>query len=236
MSLANHCSLPVTEYYFCFRKMNIEGFDNPGIFHQSIKTLDEVESKLNEIVKYNCKLFLLQFIQNNVYIYRDQLQNQFYKGEKFINISAEHLELFDQFHGTETLHNIKKKPHLFVPLMEEAASDAIFQLTQERPDNFQICLSPGNVFPTLSLRDINSSNVGSLVTVRGLVVSADAPSAKAKIIAMKCSTCGTVKHNVQIPDNGYFLPRRCLTSSKCRDDPYVILHDKVAIHNVSHLF
>ncbi|EFE34008.1 uncharacterized protein ARB_06958 [Trichophyton benhamiae CBS 112371] len=84
----------------------------------------------------------------------------------------------------------------------------------------------------ISIRDLNASNVSSLVRIPGIVIGASTISSKATVVHIQCRHC-------QEPDNiiveggfsGLTLPRTCKrmrqpNEDKCPIDPYFIVHEK----------
>ena len=119
--------------------------------------------------------------------------------------------------------------------MEKAIKEVCFELTvnfiklDEVPD-FQFLLK--NYANPRSLRDLTSSNIGQLVVIHGIIVSASKPQIKASQLVVQCRSCGNVK-TVFLGSNSTksTMPRVCdntqaSNKEKCPIDSYVVIPEK----------
>ncbi len=117
--------------------------------------------------------------------------------------------------------------------MREFAGVGVAQVSQQ----VQILLkSSGNAFP---IRSLNSTHVGRLVIVAGIVISASRVNAKATHLAVVCKNpeCRYSKEPLEIPCSSGFgganIPKRCIEEERradktfrCGPNPYLIVGDK----------
>lgn len=83
-----------------------------------------------------------------------------------------------------------------------------------------------------NLRDLNSNDVGRLISISGIIVSCTSPSIKGKTLALQCKSCGFIK-TINVPSGmgGVVLPRVCdsnlnknvNSNEKCPIDSYSIM-------------
>ena len=119
--------------------------------------------------------------------------------------------------------------------MEKAIKEVCFELTvnykkiDEVPD-FQFLLK--NYANPRSLRDLSSLNIGQLVVIHGIIVSASKPLIKASQLVVQCRACGNVK-TVHLDSNkpGSTMPRVCENTQvqnkeKCPLDSYLVVPEK----------
>ena len=85
------------------------------------------------------------------------------------------------------------------------------------------------------LRQLSAQQIGHLVKIPGIVISASRVSAKATSISITCRNCGNTKRMIVKPGlAGAALPRRCDSNEQndvpqaqpCPSNPYVIVADK----------
>lgn len=83
-----------------------------------------------------------------------------------------------------------------------------------------------------NLRDLNSNDVGRLITIAGIIVSCTSPSIKGKSLTLQCKSCGFMKVIPVVSGfGGVSIPRMCDNSAmknvdakeKCPIDSYTIL-------------
>lgn len=190
-----------------------------------------------DALKIKFKSFLKEFyVDNYVYIYRDQLKDHFNLEQFWINVSLEDLDSFDEVLSDK----LKKNPTKLMELFELAATEVCDEITKPRKDdmeivpNFQVMIT--SVGSPTSLRDLRSDLVSKLVTVSGIVVNASQTRAKATSVTLQCLGCKDIVPNIQIRRglDGYNLPRKCPNRddgtgarlNRCPLDPYHILPGK----------
>jgi DNA replication licensing factor MCM5 len=119
--------------------------------------------------------------------------------------------------------------------MEKAIKEVCFELSvnyksvEDVPD-FQFLLK--NYANPRSLRDLTSANIGQLVVIHGIIVSASKPQIKASQLVVQCRACGNIK-SVHLASNksGNAIPRICDSTQgqnkeKCPLDSYVVVPEK----------
>eukprot|EP01087_Luapelamoeba_hula_P011252 TRINITY_DN3032_c0_g2_i1.p1 TRINITY_DN3032_c0_g2~~TRINITY_DN3032_c0_g2_i1.p1 ORF type:complete len:676 (+),score=69.50 TRINITY_DN3032_c0_g2_i1:885-2912(+) len=180
------------------------------------------------------KDFIVEFRQENTFIYRNQLLRRVNVRQYFLEVQLEHLAAFD-----ESLYDaLRSRPEHYIPLFEQAAHSVAVErcLTKE---NKQTVQTPQIIFTgdsaITTLRELTHTYIGRLVSVPGIVISASRNSARATEIAIICRTC---THQRTLPCPGgmssVVLPRVCergrITDEQgqekvCPKDPYVVLGD-----------
>ncbi len=181
--------------------------------------------------------FVLRFRVRNSYVYRDKLRQSWALGRLLLEVDLDDLAAFDP----ELANTLQRAPSDFIPVLEAAATEtAVKEFTggagqTQKP--VQILLkSSGNAFP---IRALNSTHVGRLVMVPGIVISASRVQAKATHIAVVCKNpeCRYAKEPLEIPCSTGFgganIPKRCIEEErknektfKCGPNPYLIVGDK----------
>lgn len=119
--------------------------------------------------------------------------------------------------------------------MEKAIKEVCYELSvnykkiDDVPD-FQFLLK--NYANPRSLRDLSSSNIGQLVVIHGIIVSASKPQIKASQLVVQCRACGNMK-TVYLGSNraGSTIPRTCdntkgQNKEPCPLDSYVVVPEK----------
>jgi DNA replication licensing factor MCM5 len=83
-----------------------------------------------------------------------------------------------------------------------------------------------------NLRDLNSNDVGRLISISGIIVSCTSPSIKGKILVIQCKNCAHMKKiSIQSGFGGVTIPRVCENAemknveakNKCPLDSYIII-------------
>lgn len=83
-----------------------------------------------------------------------------------------------------------------------------------------------------NLRELNSEDVGKLISISGIIVSSNSPSIKAKTMTLQCRNCGYVKKiTIASGFGGVNIPMSCNsnsnrnanTSEKCPLNSYLIV-------------
>lgn len=144
---------------------------------------------------------------------------------------------------SDLANTIQRAPSDFIPVMEIAATETALRefgagLAQPGQQVQILLKSSGNAFP---IRSLNSTHVGKLVIVAGIVISASRVQAKATHISVVCKNpeCRYSKDMLEIPCSSGFgganIPKRCIeeerlagdkTRKKCGPSPYLIVGDK----------
>jgi hypothetical protein len=181
--------------------------------------------------------FVLRFRVRNSYVYRDKLRQSWALGRLLLEVDLDDLAAFDP----ELANTLQRAPSDFIPVLEAAATEtAVKEFTSgagQTQQPVQILLkSSGNAFP---IRALNSTHVGRLVMVPGIVISASRVQAKATHIAVVCKNpeCRYAKEPLEIPCSTGFgganIPKRCIEEErknektfKCGSNPYLIVGDK----------
>ncbi|CAO3581630.1 unnamed protein product [Absidia cylindrospora] len=212
------------------------GWDRGQIYSTSVLPGEEHVNSRSEL-----KSLYLEFIQNfrlgNSFVYRPTTKSshaetilpsgRYYPfinynanlANKLTNSPAEHLPLF------ETAVKESAKRILFATPGTIDDSDV--------PDCQVTLTSNANV---IQIRNLNSTYIGKLVRIPGIVIGASTLSSRATYVNIMCRSC---RHTKIVPVNGGFsgitLPRVCDSASQTTDsnmkpscpmDPYVIVHDK----------
>ena len=71
-----------------------------------------------------------------------------------------------------------------------------------------------------NLRDLNSNDVGRLISISGIIVSCTSPSIKAKLLALQCKNCQHIKTvHVTSGFTSVNIPRQCENTKNANLDP-----------------
>ncbi|CAJ0581805.1 unnamed protein product, partial [Mesorhabditis spiculigera] len=166
-------------------------------------------------------------------IYREQLKQNYNLGKYHLDVSLNHLQLFDE----DAAQKLRTAPVRFMPALEEAAKIVADEVTRPRPDgqeemeDIQVTLTLDE-YPS-TIRKVKSSQVSQIVKISGIIIASSQVRAKATKISLQCRQCRHTVGDVRIKAgfDGYSLPRQCGApqagqSQRCPLDPYVILPDK----------
>ncbi|KAJ3349529.1 minichromosome maintenance protein 5 [Entophlyctis luteolus] len=175
--------------------------------------------------------FVAEFRIDNAFIIRDQLKENVFIRQYFIEVDLAHLAAFDE----DLASNLRENPAVYMPLFEDAVKSFaresnLFDDVDEMPDFQVLLLSNMNPIP---IREIDSSHVSKLVKIHGITIAAANPSVKATHIQIMCKAC---RHTKNVPISGGFsgiqLPRKCDGEpvdgqpKECPLDPYLVIHEK----------
>ena len=108
------------------------------------------------------------------------------------------------------------------------------EVTRPRKDNEPI---PADLHVQLvsgaeprTIRDLSANDVGKLIKVPGIAVSASQVRSKASVLSLRCRSCEHTKSNIQVRAGleGYTLPRKCeaeqtAAREQCPLDPYILV-------------
>eukprot|EP00903_Cladosiphon_okamuranus_P005362 g5356.t1 len=179
--------------------------------------------------------FIRSYRTGNLFPYRDQLLQRYRKRESFLEVNLGHVNEF----RPDLLDMLTLRPVEYLPLFEQAAQEALKQLTTERLEagalpEIQIVIKSEQM-PT-GLRNIAADHVNKLLKVPGIIISATRIRAKATSVAAKCKSCGCLKHIPCVgPFGGAVLPMRCDKNGQaapeggaddCGQMPFVIVPDE----------
>ncbi|KAI8083069.1 MCM2/3/5 family-domain-containing protein [Halteromyces radiatus] len=211
------------------------GWDRGQIYSTSVLPGEEHINSRSEL-----KSLYLEFIQNfrlgNSFIYRDQLQEHLMVKQYYIQVDMSHLINYN----ADLANKLSNSPAEHLPLFELAVKESAKRILFATPGTIddadvpdcQVTLtSDANV---IQIRDLNSTYIGKLVRLPGIVIGASTLSSRATYVNIMCRSCRNTK---VIPVNGGFagitLPRVCDSQPidngskpNCPMDPYVIVHDK----------
>ncbi|CAM9309910.1 unnamed protein product [Ectocarpus fasciculatus] len=164
-----------------------------------------------------------------------QLLQRYRKRETYLEVNLGHVNEF----RPDLLDMLTLRPVEYLPLFEQAAQEALKQLTTERVEGeplpeIQIVIKSEQM-PT-GLRSIAADHVNKLLKVPGIIISATRIRAKATSVAAKCKSCGCLKQLPCVgPFGGAALPMRCDKNGQqaadggeedCGQAPFVIVPDE----------
>ncbi|SAM02635.1 hypothetical protein [Absidia glauca] len=210
------------------------GWDRGQIYSTSVLPGERHINSRSEL-----KSHYLEFIQNfrlgNSYVYRDQLQEHLMLKQYYLQVDMSHLINYN----ASLANNLTNSPAEHLPLFEAAVKESAKRILfatpgtvdeSDVPDCQVTLTSDANV---LQIRDLNSTFIGKLVRIPGIVIGASTLSSRATYVNIMCRSC---RHTKMVPVSGGFsgitLPRVCDNQSEdrgkpsCPMDPYVIVHDK----------
>ncbi|BAM79525.1 DNA replication licensing factor MCM5 [Cyanidioschyzon merolae strain 10D] len=177
--------------------------------------------------------FLLQFRSApNVFPYRDQLVRQLHARKHWIQIKIEDVYAFDE----ELAGYIRQAPNEWIERLEQAVDRVVRRLRLPLDHEIggvsvQVLLqSQENAFP---LRELQSDQLGRLVRVQGIVISASKVRAKAQVVWLRCQHCDYRKMiRASVGFGGFQVPRQCdrVTEMRCPLDSYEVMpHESVFV-------
>lgn len=166
---------------------------------------------------------------------REQIRTNVNASRFFVTVDMHDLASYNQALSS----NLQNEPLVYYPLLEASAreyartfySRSFADYVSDPFLAFQVMLQCANAAPS-SIRDLNSSSVGKLVRIPGIVISASNVVSKPSQAFIMCKNC--LSHML-IPVNSSFggitLPRTCANStaikqSPCPLDPYYVVAEK----------
>ncbi|PAV84009.1 hypothetical protein WR25_17950 isoform B [Diploscapter pachys] len=219
----------------------MSNFDDPGLYYQErFFANDGVPDTGREMIAEYKQLtgqfrsFIREFSLGGFeMIYREQLKKNYISGHYQLDVSLNHLKIYNE----EAALKLRNHPGKFLPAFEEAAKSVADEITQPRPEenkevhDIQVTLSLDEY--SVPIRHLKSSQVSQIVKVSGIIVAATQVRAKATRVTLQCRTCRHIVSNLALKPGleGFQLPRTCGAPQqgqlqRCPIDPYHIVPDK----------
>ncbi|KAJ3195785.1 minichromosome maintenance protein 5 [Irineochytrium annulatum] len=204
--------------------------DGAAIHTTSVLVGEDAEEDSTLVATQKLANFVSSFRLDNVFIYRDQLQQNLLVKCYFLEVDLSHLTSFDE----ELANQLKERPSKMLPLFENAVKNVARQnnmlMGEEVPSCQVMLLLNTNPIP---LRELDASYVGKLVRVHGIIIMASTLSAKATLVHAMCKNCRHGKTiMIESGFSGMQLPRTCdsepdpQTGKQCPMDPFVVVPDR----------
>ena len=194
-----------------------------GMIGDNVEQLGQLE------MNRKFKNFLHTWQIDNEFVYRKQLISNGQLGEYYLRVSMEDLKIYDE----KIASDVRYKPMFYTPLLERAIKELyakynpncdLFSLS-----DFQLQLVSSE--NPRYLRSLKSDQIGQVVHITGIIISAGSIQIKALNVIMKCGSCKTEKReSVEKGLNGFYLPAFCdinkNTGDKCAPNSFVVLTDE----------
>ncbi|ORZ02330.1 MCM2/3/5 family-domain-containing protein [Syncephalastrum racemosum] len=210
------------------------GWDRGQIYSTSVLPGEEHPNSHAEVIGH-----FQEFVQNfrieSSFVYREQLKDRLLQKQHYIEVDTAHLITFNR----PLADDLFAKPSELLPLFEAAVKECAKRIlfvnphkvkTSDVPDCQVMLKSDANVTP---IRDLDSTYIGKLVRIPGIVIGASTLTARAVSVTIMCRSC---RHTKVVAVTGGFssitLPRTCDydpgegRNKDCPMDPFVIVHDK----------
>ena len=216
-------------------------FDGEQVFYAdqnlgSAGNLNQLEQKryTHEEVFNKFKFFIKEWTKKNTFIYRNQLIENAGNAKFFLRVELDDINNFDMKLGSLII----TRPLEFISDLEKATKETYLNLlsldAMNFPD-FQVqIISDQKPKP---LRILKSDNLGHLITVKGIVVSANKIQVKAKILVIQCRNCRN-KKSVIVPQGipTFMIPKYCDKAAetgpgkeKCPPDCYYVVSEECTV-------
>ncbi|KAI8338730.1 MCM2/3/5 family-domain-containing protein [Chlamydoabsidia padenii] len=205
----------------------VHSWDRRQVYSTSVLPGEERINSRSEL-----KLLYLEFIQNfrigNSYVYRDQLQEHLMLKQYYIQVDMGHLINYN----AKLANKLTNSPAEHLPLFETAVKESAKRILFATPGTVNDSDIPDGQVTLTS--EANSTYIGKLVRIPGIVIGASTLSSRATHVNIMCRSC---RHTKVVPVNGRFsgitLPRVCdnpqsdsIIKPSCLMDSYVIMHNK----------
>lgn len=173
--------------------------------------------------------FLNNWTVDDQFIYREMLINNAQINRYFIRVSLGDIKKFDE----NLNRTIRAKPLKHLPVLERAIKDLYVGynpgVRYEKFPDFQLQLVSSE--NPRYLRHLKSDQIGQVVHISGIIISAGSIQIKAKNVVMKCGSCKTEKcEEVEKGLSGFYLPAYCdinkNTGDKCAPNPFMVLSEE----------
>ena len=198
-------------------------FMDQGMLGENVETMEQ-----NQMIQ-KFQNFLNNWNVDHQFIYREQLINNAQTEKFFLRVSIGDIKKYDE----KLIRDIRFKPLRNLPILERAIRDLYVgynpSFKYDQSLNFQLQLvSDEN--PRF-LRELKSDQIGKIVHISGIIISAGSIQIKAKSVLMKCGSCKTEKREeIEKGLNGFYLPAYCdinkNTGDKCAPNPFVVLAEE----------
>lgn len=159
--------------------------------------------------------FLRNFrhVRSQVFVYRQQLLQNFTKRLYYVEVELEHLNNYDEV----LLDLLLQEPRVYMEFFQRAAKEVVIQSMPEHADKTQVpeiqVLLKSRQTPT-PLRKITAIEVNRLLLVPGIIINASRTSPRATSMVLLCKGCqNRVTITVEGPHAALKTPREC---SECR--------------------
>ncbi|KAF3933105.1 hypothetical protein ABW20_dc0110593 [Dactylellina cionopaga] len=188
----------------------------------------------NSQIESQFSQFILTFKLGNLFVYRDQLQENVLIKRYCLDVDVAHLISFNE----ELADALATEPAEKLPLFEAAAKECarrilipVLAADKKPSDAPEIQITLHSSMNETRIRDLTANNISKLVKVPGIIIGASTLSSKATHLSVQCRGCNT---RSSLPVNSGFsgitLPRYCSSSKeegaeKCPIDPFFILHE-----------
>ena len=188
------------------------GMDDFGIFFSDSLGGSGGSEGDATMLKRRFREFLREFRgAQGEYVYRGQLERAVTAGTNSITVELGDINSYD----TSLAEQLTKRPGTIFDILEEAARQVADEVTRPRPENepinpdLHVQLVSGAESRTI--RDLSANDVGKLVKIPGIAVSASQVRSKASVLSLRCRSCNHTKSNIEVRAGleGYTLPRKC---------------------------
>ncbi|KAI4167127.1 MAG: hypothetical protein LQ343_007454 [Gyalolechia ehrenbergii] len=210
--------------------------DRQSVFSLSVLPPDpDAADDSRTQVQAQLRNFILEFRLDNAFIYRDQIRENVLVKLYYCDVDIAHLISYNE----ELAHKLQTQPADTIPLFEAALRQCTHRIVypSQRLDDLRLPqhqLLLHSSASSISIRDLNATNISHLVRIPGIVIGASTLSSKATVLAIQCRNC---QHMDSVAVSGGIaavsLPRTCSRkrmpneeSDKCPLDPYFVIHEK----------
>ena len=193
-------------------------------------------------IKESFKRFVREFKTNNtIYYYKEQLIANYQKNYSVFECKQDDLANWDSKLEKSIQENPLESIVIFEQGLKEIINELLFNYKYNSHNNsndnsnyinnipdFQFILISNS--DARNLRELNSNDVGKLISISGIIVSTSSPSIKSSLMMLNCKSCGHIK-SIQVKPgfSGITIPRQCennkintSSNEKCPLDSYVI--------------
>ncbi|KYR00513.1 MCM family protein [Tieghemostelium lacteum] len=169
----------------------------------------------------------------NVFIYRDQLKQNYNLGLHYLEVNIDHLIRYD----SDLSNLLLNKPNEIIPIFEDSIKDSIKLMNFDLGSIDDIQLLFRSSLEPSAIRDMKSINIAKLVKIQGIVISASRTQPKPQKMILRCKNC---EHQLIISIkpgiNQSMVPQQCqigknYQSKACPNNPYLVLSDQCTFVN-----
>lgn len=207
------------------------GMDDFGIFFSDSLGGPGQNEGDSTMLKRRFREFLREYRDtDSAYIYRNELERAVTVKTNNISVQLGDISAYDP----ALAEQITKRPTTAFEILEDAAKQVADEVTRPRPGGEPI--NPDLHVQLISgaepraIRDLSAADVGKLVKIPGIAVSASQVRSKASVLSLRCRSCNHAKPNIKIRPGleGYMLPRKCEAEASasrdpCSMDPYILV-------------
>eukprot|EP01132_Coremiostelium_polycephalum_P003714 gene3714-4627_t len=212
----------------------MSGWDEGSVFVSGgggvggTRALNDLQNRSSHEIKVKFLGFIRGWKnQNNVFIYRDQLIQNYNLANHFLEVNIDHLTQYD----SDLTNYLLSKPNEIIPIFEDAIKEAIKSMNFDTESVEEIQVLFRSAATPSPIRSLKSNSIARLVKISGIVISASRTQPKPITMKIRCKNCDNeLMIHIRPGISHSMMPQTCekgenSDGKKCGNNPYVVLSD-----------